>query len=98
MKRDKHDLGNGWMPTNAKVEKPETAIGMKPMTREEYTLVKETEEEFRRRGHFKRIFPTLEYSYYKQFFLNNERPANRVLDERIMTKRRLKALPIGNAK
>ena len=60
------------------------------MTREEQTIVRDSEDEFKRRGHFKRIFPSLEYHYYKQFFLQGERPLNRLLDDRIMEKRRLK--------
>jgi hypothetical protein len=30
--------------------------------------VKEAEMEFKRRGKFKRVFPSIEYHYYKQFF------------------------------
>jgi hypothetical protein len=60
------------------------------MTREEYKLVKETEDEFKRRRHFKRIFPSMDYSYYKQFFLAGERPLNKLLDEKIMDVRRAK--------
>ena len=61
------------------------------MTKEECNLVREAEDEFRRRGHFKRLFPTIDYHYYKQFFTNGERIQNRVLDERIMSKRRIRA-------
>lgn len=60
----------------------------KPLTKDEGCVVKEAEEEFKRRGHFKRLFPSMEYSYYRQFFLNDERPLNKLLDERIMEKRR----------
>lgn len=51
-------------------------------------LVKEAEMEFKLRGKFKRVFPCIEYNYYKQFF-TEERPLNVVLDEAIMSKRRL---------
>jgi hypothetical protein len=44
--------------------------------------------EFKLRGKFKRVFPCIEYGYYKQFF-NEERPLNAILDEKIMSKRRL---------
>lgn len=44
--------------------------------------------EFKLRGKFKRVFPTIDYQYYKQFF-TEERPLNQVLDEAIMAKRRL---------
>lgn len=40
-------------PLNPKVEKQ---------------LVKEAEMEFKRRGKFKRVFPSIDYHYYKQFF------------------------------
>ena len=52
----------------------------KPMSREEAILVKEVEDEFKRRGHFKRIFPSMDYSYYKQFFPQGERPLNKLID------------------
>lgn len=62
----------------------------KPITRDEQLICKEVEDEFKRRGHFKRIFPTMEYHYYKQFFLQGERPLNKMIDERVMEKRRLR--------
>ena len=34
-------------------------------TREEKLALKETEEEFKRRGFFKRIFPCVDFLYYK---------------------------------
>lgn len=54
----------------------------------EKSLVKEAELEFKRRGKFKRVFPSVDYHYYKQFF-TEERQFNLVLDQRIMSKRRL---------
>ena len=44
--------------------------------------------EFKLRGKFKRVFPTVDYHYYKQFF-TEERPLNAILDEKLMAKRRL---------
>jgi len=44
--------------------------------------------EFKLRGKFKRVFPTVDYHYYKQFF-TEERPLNAILDEKLMSKRRL---------
>ena len=43
--------------------------------------------EFRRRQGFKRIFPSVNYALYKQFFIA-ERPLNNLVDERVMAKRR----------
>lgn len=54
-------------------------------------LVKEAEMEFKLRGKFKRVFPSIDYQYYKQFFAE-ERPLNALLDERIMSKRRIGSL------
>ena len=56
--------------------------------KDEKDIVKETEMEFRRRLSFKRIFPTIDYAYYKQFFVK-ERVANALLDAKVMAKRRL---------
>lgn len=51
-------------------------------------MIKDTEMEFRRRQSWKRIFPTLEYGYYKQFFVN-ERQSNALIDAKVMAKRRM---------
>ena len=51
--------------------------GLQP--RDEKDVVKDTEMEFRRRQGFKRIFPSIDYAYYKQFFVK-ERNANALLD------------------
>jgi hypothetical protein len=50
--------------------------------------VKEAEMEFKRRGKFKRVFPSVDYHYYRQFFAD-ERPLNFILDQKLMSKRRL---------
>ena len=51
-------------------------------------IVKEAEMEFKLRGKFKRVFPSIDYHYYKQFF-TEERTFNIILDEKLMAKRRL---------
>lgn len=51
-------------------------------------LIKEAEMEFKLRGKFKRVFPSIDYSYYKQFF-TEERLFNLILDDKLMSKRRL---------
>ena len=51
-------------------------------------MVKDTETEFRRRQSWKRIFPSIDYAYYKQFFVQ-ERASNALVNERVMSKRRL---------
>lgn len=56
--------------------------------KQELELMKETEYEFERRQGWKRIFPTVEYQYYKQFFVQ-ERPLNAWMDQRVMSRRRL---------
>ncbi len=49
--------------------------------------------EFKLRGKFKRVFPTVDYHYYKQFF-TEERPLNAILDDKLMAKRRLGNNPL----
>ena len=49
------------------------------MTKDEKVLLKETEEENKRRGSFKRVFPCIDFVYYKQFF-EEDRPLNYFLD------------------
>ena len=51
-------------------------------------IVRETEMEFRRRQRYKRIFPSIDYAYYKQFFVT-ERATNALIDAKVMDKRRL---------
>ena len=51
-------------------------------------IIKEAEMEFKLRGKFKRVFPSIDYHYYKQFF-TEERSLNIILDEKLMAKRRL---------
>ena len=46
----------------------------------EKAIVREAEEEWKRRGGFKLIFPNEHYSYYKQFF-EEDRPLNAVLHQ-----------------
>lgn len=92
--RREHSLGqkaegSGWT-SSTKPNALTESHASKPMTRDEFLVTRDAEDEFKRRGHFKRVFPSLEYNYYKQFFINGERPANKLLDERIMAKRRMK--------
>jgi len=54
---------------------------MKPMenlTKEEKAVLRETNEEWERRGKFKRIFPAANVNDYKNFF-ENDRPFNKLL-------------------
>jgi len=54
---------------------------MKPMenlTKEEKTVLRETNEEWERRGKFKRVFPAANVNDYKNFF-ENDRPFNKLL-------------------
>jgi hypothetical protein len=49
------------------------------LSKDERQLLKETEDEYKRKGAFKRIFPTVDFLYYKQFF-EEVRPMNYFLD------------------
>jgi hypothetical protein len=40
-------------------------MGKLEYNKEEKTVIKESEEENRRKGLFKRVFPTLDFLYYK---------------------------------
>jgi hypothetical protein len=50
--------------------------------------LKETIEEFNRKNFFKRIFPTVDFLYYKQFFVE-ERQLNYFIDKKLFGKKRL---------
>jgi len=52
---------------------------LKGATKVQKLAYKDLEDEHKRRGYFKRIFPTPEYAYYKQFF-EESRPLNDFLD------------------
>jgi hypothetical protein len=56
-------------------------------TKEEREAIKETDDEYRRRGFFGRIFPCYDFLYYKQFF-EEDRPLNYVVDAKLFHKKR----------
>mmetsp|Transcript_31619 Transcript_31619/g.48359 ORF Transcript_31619/g.48359 Transcript_31619/m.48359 type:complete len:105 (+) Transcript_31619:1986-2300(+) len=62
-------------------------ISLQQASKEEKTALKETEDEFKRRGFFKRIFPTYDFLYYKQFF-EEDRLVNYFVDSRLFAKKR----------
>ena len=53
------------------------------LTQEEKSILKETDDEFKRKNFWKRIFPSVDFLYYKQFF-EEERPLNFLLDAKLM--------------
>lgn len=55
------------------------------MTKDEKITYKETEDEFKRKGAFKRVFPSIDFLYYKQFF-EEDRPLNYFLDGQLHSK------------
>ena len=57
------------------------------MSKEDRQILIETNEEYKRRGFFKRIFPCADFLYYKQFF-EEERQINYFLDARLYGKKR----------
>jgi len=57
------------------------------LTKEEKYVLQDTIDEQRRKGCFKRIFPSVDFLYYKQFF-DEHRPLNHLLDEKLMAKKR----------
>lgn len=57
-------------------------------SKEEKLCLKETVDENNRRNFFKRIFPTVDFPYYKQFF-EEDRTINYFLDKKLFGKKRL---------
>ena len=60
---------------------------MTVFTKEERVIMLESEQENKRRGFFKRIFPCFDFLYYKQFF-EEDRPFNYLLDAKMFSQRR----------
>lgn len=57
-------------------------------SREEKQCLKETIEENQRRNLYRRVFPTYDFLYYKQFF-EEERPLNFMIDKKLFAKKRV---------
>lgn len=57
------------------------------LQKEDRANIKETDDEMKRRGFFKRIFPCLDFLYYRQFF-EEERLINYVIDAKLYAKKR----------
>jgi hypothetical protein len=58
----------------SQIGKPGTTL-----TKVEKAIIKETDGEYKRRGKFVRVFPSVDYNYYKQFF-KEERFSNFMID------------------
>ena len=56
--------------------------GGKEGSKEEKSCLQETIQENTRRGYFKRVFPSIDFPYYKQFF-EEHRPLNYFIDSKI---------------
>ena len=59
----------------------------KEPTKEEKIVLKETLDENQRKNFFKRIFPNIDYPYYRQFF-EEDRPLNHFIDSKLMSRKR----------
>ena len=66
---------------------PKASPFLESLSKEEKAAIKETDEEMKRRGFFKRIFPCLDFLYYRQFF-EEERLVNYVIDAKLYAKKR----------
>lgn len=62
--------------------------GQSAGSKEERLCLRETVDENSRRNFFKRVFPSVDFPYYKQFF-EEERPLNHFLDKKLFGKKRL---------
>jgi tubulin polyglutamylase TTLL5 len=51
------------------------------LTKDEKDVLRETDEEYKLKGHFKRVFPNGNYCLYKSFFVE-EKPYNILLDNK----------------
>eukprot|EP00826_Nyctotherus_ovalis_P005673 TRINITY_DN1128_c0_g12_i3.p1 TRINITY_DN1128_c0_g12~~TRINITY_DN1128_c0_g12_i3.p1 ORF type:complete len:493 (+),score=145.01 TRINITY_DN1128_c0_g12_i3:330-1808(+) len=67
------------------------------MSRDERTAIRDAEEEYKRRGNFRRIFPTVAYNSYKGFF-EAERPLNIALAHHLIKQNSEAVLSKRNAK
>lgn len=61
-------------------------------TKNEKQALKDMEDEYKRKGHFRRIFPNGNYALYKPFF-EEERPLNAFLDFKLSLKKMSKKQP-----
>lgn len=55
--------------------------------KEEKEAIRETDDEYKRKGFFNRIFPCIDFLYYKQFF-EEDRPLNYLVDAKLFQKKR----------
>jgi hypothetical protein len=60
---------------------------MTVFSKEERLAMIDTDSEFKRKGFFRRIFPCVDFLYYKQFF-EEDRPLNYLIDAKIFSKKR----------
>lgn len=65
----------------------DTKFNPNAFTKEEREAFKETDDEFKRKGFFNRIFPCHDFLYYKQFF-EEDRPLNYLIDAKLFQKKR----------
>lgn len=66
-------------PTDPEKQAEKCIAALKMSDALQRQIVNEAEKEFKRRQGFKRIFPSIDYQYYRQFFVE-ERPLNVLLD------------------
>ena len=66
-----------------KMSKKVVDFNGRPLNKEEKAIIKETDEEYKRKGSFRRIFPTVNYANYRTFF-EEERPYNVLLANRLI--------------
>ena len=68
---------------SVKLRKQNTSVKKNILTRSEKEALRETESEYKKRGKFRRIFPTENYIYYKAFF-EEERPLNTLISDYLL--------------
>lgn len=78
--------GTSQSPFNLDFTSNATKIINRPLTKDEKEILRETDEEYKLRGHFRRIFPNGNYCLYRNFFWE-ERPLNILIDNKIWMRR-----------
>jgi hypothetical protein len=80
--RPRYSNTNSSQPFNLDFNSTQPRIITKSkLTKDEKEVIRETDEEYKLKGHFKRIFPNGNYYFYKMFF-TEERPLNVLLDSK----------------
>ena len=74
-----------YRPTNSELKRARVIKLKDSNNKDERVAIRDAEEEYKRKGNFRRVFPTVSYNYYKGFF-EAERPLNIALAHHLIKK------------